>query len=200
MFWLVWIGQKRWGARSCCLGGSFITCQTSQQGQKKASHPAHGYQLAGGSARLGMQLESRPPRNTEPGSSDLLFSGWMLSVQLEYKQARDQILWCLHLERTVNHKQAAQFTCAYESKILHSHGLFRFMLFLPLKLMYISTLSRNNFLIISGLKPESLMVWRNWQDSACEGIQVLFLNSVTKQSLAVSQTCDRTWEFWLTCS
>lgn len=61
-------------------------------------------------------------------------------------------------------------------------------------------ISRNNFERISGLKPESLMVWRNGQDSACEGIQVLFLNSVTKQSLAVSQTCDRTWEFWLTCS
>lgn len=89
----------------------------------------------------------------------------MLSVQLEYKQARDQILWCLHLERTVNHKQAAQFTCAYEGKILHSHGLFRFRLFLPHKLMHISTYLETIFTYLrtSGLKPESLTVFQYLQ-------------------------------------
>lgn len=52
----------------------------------------------------------------------------MLSLPAEYKQAGDQILWCLHLGRTVNHKQPAQITCAYEGEIIHmvSLGLGRF--------------------------------------------------------------------------
>lgn len=71
---------------------------------------------SGDSTRLRIQLENRPPCNLGQESLTSCFLGEYFYYQLEYKQERDRILWCLQIERTVSHQQPAQFICAYEVK------------------------------------------------------------------------------------
>lgn len=92
--------EGKWGSGPCCSGGtpvgwSFIASQTIQQGWRKAPHPAHRYWLTGGSTRLRIQLESRPPCNSRPGSSDLLFTGWilLLPVWIQTRKRPDSLVF-----------------------------------------------------------------------------------------------------------